>query len=196
MPEALTNDAIDQVFLQARSHNGWLDKPIDEELIRRLYSLLRQCPTANNCNPARFVFVRSDEARQRLLPALKGNNGEKMLTAPVTVIIATDTQFYELLPQLFKAYDLGATFRENPAAAQTIGFRNSSMQGAYLMLAARALGLDCGPMSGFDNAQVDAAFFADGRYQSNFLCSIGYGDAAKLRPIGDRLSFEQGCSFV
>lgn len=196
MSEALCDQAIDQLFLNARSHNGWLEKSVDEALLERLYSVLCQGPTANNCNPARFVFVQSEDAKQRLLPALKGANGEKMLAAPVTVIIAIDSQFLEFLPRLFTAYDLAAMLRDDPLTAASIAFRNSSLQGAYLILAARALGLDCGPMSGFDSDKVNEAFFPDGRWQTNFLCSLGYGDVAKLRPKGPRLSFEQSCRIV
>jgi 3-hydroxypropanoate dehydrogenase len=196
LSQALAEQAIEQLFLNARSHNGWLEKPVDEAVIKRLYALLSQGPTANNSNPARFVFVQSDAAKQRLLPALRGLNGEKMLTAPVTAIIAIDSQFHELLPQLFTAYDLAARLREEPALAATIAFRNSTLQGAYLILAARALGLDCGPMSGFDSDVVDAEFFPDGRWKTNFLVSLGYGDASKLYPKGARLSFEQSCYIV
>lgn len=196
MSEALSEHAIEQLFLNARSHNGWLDKPVGEALIKRLYLLLSQGPTANNSNPARFVFVQSDEGKQRLLPALGGLNAEKMLTAPVTAIIAIDSQFHELLPQLFTAYDLAERLRAEPAIASTIAFRNGTLQGAYLMLAARALGLDCGPMSGFDSERVNAEFFPDGRWKTNFLCSLGYGDARKLYPKGARLSFEQSCTII
>lgn len=193
MSQSLSTDAIAQLFLEARSHNAWLDQPVPDVLLRQLYDTLKQGPTSNNCCPARFVFVRSAEAKQQLLPALKGHNGEKMLQAPVTAIVAFDSQFFDYLPELFPIYDAAAPYRANPQAAYTAALRNGSLQGAYLMLAARALGLDCGPMSGFDNAMVDATFFADGRWKSNFLCSFGYGDASKLRPAGARLSFEQVC---
>ncbi|MEK1908141.1 MAG: malonic semialdehyde reductase [Pseudomonas sp.] len=193
---ALDTTTLDQLFLQARSHNGWLDQPLPDALLQRLYDTLKQGPTSNNCCPARFVFVRSVEAKQKLLPALKGHNGAKMLQAPVTAIVAFDSQFFEFLPELFPIYDAAAPYRDNPQAAHTAALRNGSLQGAYLMLAARALGLDCGPMSGFDNAQVDAAFFPDGRWKSNFLCSLGYGDTSTLRPSGPRLSFEQACRLV
>lgn len=196
MSQALNAAVLDQLFLQARSHNGWLDQPVPDQLLHHLYDLLKQGPTGNNCCPARFVFVRSDAAKQQLLPALKGHNGEKMLNAPVTAIVAFDSRFFEYLPELFPAYDAAAPYRDNPQAAHTVGLRNGSLQGAYLMLAARALGLDCGPMSGFDNAQVDSTFFADGRWKSNFLCSLGYGDARALRPVGPRLSFAQACQLI
>lgn len=196
MTQALNAAVLNQLFVQARSHSAWLDQPVADAVLHQLYDLLKQGPTSNNCCPARFVFVRSEEAKQRLLPALKGHNGEKMLQAPVTVIVAFDSRFFEFLPELFPVYDAAAPYRENLQAAHTAALRNGSLQGAYLMLAARALGLDCGPMSGFDNTQVDATFFADGRWKSNFLCSLGYGDVGKLRPRGPRLSFSQACELA
>lgn len=196
MTHALNSAALDQLFLTARSHNRWQDREVPVELLRQLYQTLRQGPTSNNCCPARFVFVCSAEAKQKLLPALKGHNGEKMLQAPVTVIVAWDSRFFEHLPHLFPIYDAAAAFRDDPQATFVAGLRNSSLQGAYLMLAARALGLDCGPMSGFDADQVNAAFFPDGRWRSNFLCCLGYGDSAGLRPTGPRLSFEQACQVL
>ncbi len=193
MNPSLSDQALDQLFLKARSHNGWLDREVGDAQLKQLYSLVRQGPTSNNCGPVRLVFVRSQGAKQRLLPALKGHNGEKMLGAPVTVIVAFDSHFYEFLPELFPIYDAAAPFRENPQAAEVTALRNASLQGGYLILAARALGLDCGPMSGFDNGQLDAEFFPDGRWKSNFLCCLGYGDESSLRPQGVRLSFEQAC---
>jgi len=193
MTQPLDTAVLDQLFLKARSHSAWLDRDVSDDQLQQLYVLLRQGPTSNNCCPARFVFVRSAEAKQRLLPALKGHNGEKMLQAPVTAIVAYDSRFFEHLPQLFPIYDAAAPYRDNSQAAQIAALRNGSLQGAYLILAARALGLDCGPMSGFDNAQVDAEFFADGHWKSNFLCSIGYGDAVGLRPVGPRLAFGEAC---
>lgn len=193
MNTELSTQVLDQLFRTARSHNGWLDRDISVEQLEQLYDLLKHGPTSNNCCPARFVFVRSAAGKQRLLPALKGHNGEKMLQAPVTVIVAYDSRFYEHLPELFPIYDAGAPYRDNPQAARVAALRNGSLQGAYLMLAARALGLDCGPMSGFDPAQVDREFFADGRWQSNFLCSLGYGDVSRLRPAGPRLDFATAC---
>ncbi|EJM22908.1 nitroreductase [Pseudomonas sp. GM21] len=193
MTQPISKEAIEQLFIGARSHNGWRDQTVPDALLSQLYDMLKQGPTSNNCCPARFVFVRSNAGKQQLLPALKGHNGEKMLQAPVTAIVAFDTRFFEYLPELFPIYDAGAPYRDNPQGAHVAALRNSSLQGAYLMLAARALGLDCGPMSGFDNALVDATFFADGRWKSNFLCSLGYGDQSKLRPAGPRLSFAQAC---
>lgn len=196
MNKSLPSEALDQLFFDARSQNGWLDRPVFDDHLRQLYRLLRQGPTSNNCCPARFVFVRTPEAKQRLLPALKGHNGDKMLGAPVTVIVAYDSQFYERLPELFPIYDAGAIYRDNPQATFVGALRNGSLQGGYMILAARALGLDCGPMSGFDNAQVDGEFFPDGRWKSNFLCCLGYGDPQKLRPAGIRLEFEEVCQLV
>jgi 3-hydroxypropanoate dehydrogenase len=196
MMQPLDNAVLDQLFIKARSHNAWHDREVPDDLLRRLYELLRQGPTSNNCCPARFMFVRSAEAKQRLLPALKGHNGEKMLQAPITVIIAYDTRFFERLPALFPIYDAAAAYRESPTVAQAVALRNSSLQGAYLILAARALGLDCGPMSGFDNGLVDAMFFADGHWKSNFLCCLGYGDAGALRPAGPRLAFDEACGVL
>lgn len=193
MANPLQPAALDQLFLGARSHNLWQDREVPEGLLLQLYETLRQGPTSNNCCPARFVFVRTPEAKQRLLPAMKGHNGEKMLQAPVTAIIAWDSRFFELLPELFPIYDAAAPYRDNPQAALFAALRNSSLQGAYLILAARALGLDCGPMAGFDNALVDQTFFPDGRWRSNFLCCLGYGELAGLRPVGPRLSFDQAC---
>ncbi|MDX9875360.1 MAG: malonic semialdehyde reductase [Spongiibacteraceae bacterium] len=196
MAQPLDTAALEQLFTQARSHNGWLPRPVSDEQLQALYDLFKHGPTANNCFPTRVVFVRSDEAKQRLVPALMGANGDKVMTAPVTAIIAYDTQFFEWLPRLFPAYDAGAPLRENAQLAQTVALRNGSLQGAYLMLAARALGLDCGPMSGFNNAQVDAEFFPDGRWRSNFLCALGYGDPQALRPKGPRPAFDEVCQII
>lgn len=196
MREPLNQSSLDQLFLNARSHSAWKDTDVSEYLIKELYSLLRQGPTSNNCCPARFVFVRSAEAKDKLLPALKGHNGAKMLQAPVTVIVAWDSSFYEHLPKLFPIYDAAAQYRDSPDATYVAALRNGSLQGAYLMMAARALGLDCGPMSGFDNKAVDEAFFPDGRWRSNFLCCLGYGDDSKLYPAGPRLSFEEACRII
>lgn len=196
MTNSLSSIVLNQLFLAARSHNGWLDRSVEDEQLKELYSLFSQGPTSNNGCPARIVFVRSEEGKARLMPSLKGHNGDKVSKAPVTAIVAYDTRFFEFFPQLFPAYDAGAPFRDNPRAAEISALRNSSLQGAYLIVAARALGLDCGPMSGFDNAAVDAEFFPDGRWKSNFLCAIGYGDSAALRPKGSRLHFDQACQLA
>ena len=192
MSQPLDNTALQQVFLSARTFNAFNGDTVSDELLKQLYELVKWAPTSMNCQSAHFVFVKSDAAKQRLNPALMPGNQEKTMAAPVTVIVATDTQFYQHLPEQFPAIpDAKAMFEGNAEFSQSTAFRNSSMQGAYLMLAARMLGLDCGAMSGFDNKAVDAQFFPDGRYQSNFLINLGYGDDAGNYPRGPRLTFEQ-----
>lgn len=186
----LPKQALDQLFTEARTHNAWQDKPLEDELLRRLYDLTKWGPTSVNSQPMRLVFVKSPEAKEKLLPALQGGNVEKVRTAPATVIVAHDERFYDHLPELFPAK---ALFENDASASHESAFRNGSLQGGYLMLAARALGLDVGPMSGFDNAKVDEAFFKGTTWKSNFLCNIGYGDIAKVWPRGPRLSFERAC---
>lgn len=184
---------MDRLFLQARSHNAWTDRPVEDRTVRALYDLARWGPTAANGNPGRFVFVRSAAAKQRLLPHVNPGNVDKVAAAPCTVIIAGDTRFHELFPKLFPARDMRAAFEGKPALIEETVARSSTLQGAYLMIAARLLGLDCGPMSGFDKAGLDAEFFPDGRWRSNFLCNIGYGDAQGLFPRNSRLDFEEAC---
>jgi 3-hydroxypropanoate dehydrogenase len=196
MPTALDDKALDQLFRQARTQNGWQDKKVSHEVLGQLYDLLKMGPTSANCCPARFVFVMSPEAKARLKPCLSPNNVEKTMAAPVTVIVAYDTEFYDKLPMLFPHTDARSRFVGNPTLIQSTAFRNGSLQGAYLILAARALGLDCGPMSGFDNGKTDAAFFPDGKVKSNFLVNLGYGDPSKVRPRGPRLAFEETCQIV
>ena len=193
----LSDDGLDLLFRQARSHNAWKDEPVSETLLRAVYDLTRMGPTSANCSPARFVFLASKEAKERLVPHLFEGNINKVRTAPVCVIIAYDTQFYEKVPELFPHRpQMKEYFSGNPAFAQDTAFRNSSLQGAYFMLGARALGLDCGPMSGFKNDGVDTEFFPDGRWKSNFICSIGHGDPAGLFPRSPRLSFEDACKVL
>lgn len=192
----LNQAALDTLFYNAHTHNGWLDRPVTDAQLQQLYDALRWAPTAANGSPARLVFVRSEEAKAKLAPALSEGNLAKTLAAPVTVIVGMDLAFHEQLPQLSPAVDARAWFVGNDALIQSTAFRNASLQGGYLILAARALGLDVGPMSGFDNAKVDAAFFAGTAIESNFICNIGYGDAAKVRPRAPRLSFEQACRIV
>lgn len=192
----LNQAALDTLFYNAHTHNGWLDRPVTDAQLQQLYDALRWAPTAANGSPARLVFVRSEEAKAKLAPALSEGNLAKTLAAPVTVIVGMDLAFHEQLPQLSPAVDARAWFVGNDALIQSTAFRNASLQGGYLILAARALGLDVGPMSGFDNAKVDAAFFAGTDIESNFICNIGYGDAAKVRPRAPRLSFEQACRIV
>jgi 3-hydroxypropanoate dehydrogenase len=190
----LNETTLDALFLKARTYHHWLDKPIDPVLLERLYELFRMGPTCMNSSPARFVFLVTEVGKEKLKPALKPGNIEQTMSAPVTVIVAHDSRFYDYLPQLFpQSPKARSGYADNPALAASTAFRNGSLQGAYLILAARALGLDCGPMSGFDNAAVDKTFFPDGRWSSNFLVNLGYGYPEKLHPRGPRLSFEEAC---
>jgi len=190
---ALSDDAFDQLFRQARTYNAFSGE-VDDATLQRLYDLLKWGPTTANSCPARFVFVKSAEAKARLEPALDEGNRTKTMAAPCVVIVAHDLDFYEKLPVLFPHTDAKSWFEGKPdSALETVCLRNGSLQGAYLILAARALGLDCGPMSGFDNAKLDAAFFPDGRWKSNFLCNLGKGDPAKVFPRNPRLTFEEAC---
>jgi 3-hydroxypropanoate dehydrogenase len=193
MSVAVEERVLDQLFRQARTHNGWLDKPVSEQTLRQLYDLAKMGPTSANCQPMRLVFVKGDEARKQLASCVAPGNLAKVQTAPVTAIVAHDSEFYEQLPRLFPHTDARSWFVGNPELIRTTAFRNGTLQGAYLILAARALGLDCGPMSGFDNAKVDALFFPDGKVQSNFLVSLGYGDVSKLFPRSPRLDFDEAC---
>jgi nitroreductase len=196
MAERLDSTALDQLFRTARTRKGWSSRLVSEQQLRELYDLLKLAPTSANASPARFVWVRSPEGKERLAARASENNRPKILAAPVTVIIGYDLDFYEQMPKLIPGPG-GLSYREryqsNPEVAQITAFRNSSLQGGYLILAARALGLDCGPMSGFDNAAVDAEFFAGTRVKSNFICSLGYGTDENLRPRNPRLDFEEAC---
>lgn len=187
---SLPESALRQLFLDARTHNGWLDKPVDIDQLRQLYELTVMGPTSANAQPARFVFVQSREAKEKLRPFLAPGNLDKTMTAPVTVIVGTDYEFYEKLPEFFPHADARAWFIGNDALINTTAMRNSSLQGAYLIMAARALGLDTGAMSGFDSVGVDEAFFAGTQVRSNFLVNIGYGDASKLFPRSPRPDFD------
>ena len=196
MHSALPADALDQLFRTARTHNE-IGGEVSDELLHQLYDLLKWGPTTANSCPARFVFVKSPEARAKLGPALDEGNYKKTMAAPVTVIVAYDTAFFEKMPYLFPHTDAKGWFDTKPKdAIETICLRNGSLQGAYLLLAARALGLDCGPMSGFDNAKVDEAFFAGTSWKSNFLVNLGYGDASKLFPRSPRLAFDEAARIV
>jgi 3-hydroxypropanoate dehydrogenase len=192
----IDDNALDLLFRTARTHNGWQPKPVPESLLRAVFDLAKMGPTSANCSPMRLVFVVTPEGKARLEPALSAGNLEKTLAAPVTAIVANDTQFYEELPRLFPHADARPWFTGNATLAATTAMRNGSLQGAYLILAARALGLDCGPMSGFDPAKVDAEFFPDGRFKSNFLCNLGYGDPSKLFPRSPRFDFDDVCKLV
>jgi 3-hydroxypropanoate dehydrogenase len=194
---SVDESAIDQIFRTARTQNGFLNQPVGDAQLRELYELLKWGPTSNNCSPARFVFLRTREAKERLRPSLMPGNVEKALSAPITVIVATDEAFFEKLPLLLPHNPNAIHLYEgHPELAQSTGFRNGTLQGAYLIFAARALGLDCGPMSGFDNGKVDAEFFAGTSVRSNFLCNLGVGDPAKLFPRSPRLSFEEACRLL
>jgi|SRR3984893_2871545 len=192
-PSKISGDALDQLFREARTHSAWLPKRVPVETLREAYELARMGPTSANSSPARFVFLQSEAAKARLLPALASPNVEKTRTAPVTVIVAWDTEFYERLPQLFPHADMRAYFVGNQPLIDETAFRNGTLQGGYFILAARAVGLDCGPMSGFDPAKVNAEFFPDGKWKANFLCNLGYGDPSKLFPRNPRLEFDEAC---
>lgn len=189
----ISSESLDQVFREARTHWVWRPEPVPIELLKEAYSLAALGPTSANSSPARFVFITSPEAKARLLPAMAPGNVEKTKTAPVTVIIAYDIEFHERLPHLFPARDMRSIFAGNAALIQETAFRNGTLQGGYFVLAARALGLDCGPMSGFDQQKVNAEFFPDGKWKANFLCNVGYGDPGKLFPRNPRLKFEEAC---
>ncbi|QDO98951.1 malonic semialdehyde reductase [Ferrovibrio terrae] len=188
--------ALDTLFRTARTHNGWLDRPVTDDDLHRLYDLMKMAPTSANCSPARIVFVRSAEAKARLKPAMGPGNLEKTMAAPVTAIIGYDLQFAEHMPRLFPHNPDARNWFNDPKVAEMVAFRNGSLQGAYFILAARAVGLDTGPMSGFDNARVDAEFFPGGRVRSNFLCNLGHGDSTKLFARSPRLEFAEACEVL
>ena len=212
MSQAVDDATLDTLFREARTYAKWQPRPVADQTLKELYEILKWAPTSSNAAPARFAFLRSKEAKERLRPALALGNVEKTMTAPVTVIVAYDMKFYDQLPLLFpQAPGMKALFENNPQLVEVTAKRNSTLQGAYLILAARSLGLDCGPMSGFDNAKVDEAFFAagkecpggadqeffpDGQVKSNFLCNLGYGDASSLFPRLPRLPFNAACSLL
>lgn len=189
----LDDAALDTLFRTARSQNRWLPRPVDPALLQRLYALMSLGPTSANCSPARLVFLTTPEAKERLRPAVSKGNLEKTMAAPVTVIVAQDEAFYEQLPKLFPHADARAWFTGNAAFAHETALRNSSLQGAYLMMAARSLGLDCGPMSGFNAKLVAETFLAGTGWTANFLCNLGYGDPEGLFPRLPRLSFDEAC---
>ena len=189
--KALNDAALDQLFRQARTVHAFKPEPVSDETLRQLYELLKWGPTAFNAQPARYVFVKSAEAKARLIPALSPGNVPQVQSAAVTVIVAHDSRFAEHLPTQFPGYDAKAVFDANPAMVEPTAFRNSSLQGAYLILAARALGLDCGAMSGFNAQAVNETFFADGRYKANFLLNLGVADPAGVYPRAPRLGFDE-----
>jgi len=194
--ERLDDDGLDLIFRTARTHNVWTDRPVSDDLLRQVWDVARFGPTSANCSPMRVVFVRTPEGKARLKPALSEGNRDKTMAAPVVAIIAYDTRFFEHLGQLFPHNPEARSWFDGPGkeeSARATAFRNGTLQGAYLMIAARAHGLDCGPMSGFDAAKVDAAFFPDGRFKANFLCSLGHGDASALFPRSPRFAFDEAC---
>ena len=196
MGDNLDDAALDLIFRAARTHRYWIDRPVPDDVLRAAYDLAKMAPTSANCSPMRVVFVKSPAAKARLKPALIPGNVRQTMAAPVTAVIGHDLRFYDLLPRLYPPADARAWFAGNDALIRSTAMRNGSLQGAYFILAARALGLDCGPMSGFDNAKVDAEFFPDGRVGSNFLCNLGYGDETRLGPRSPRLDFAEACAVV
>lgn len=209
MSNQLDEDGLDLLFFKARTHNAWLAKPVSDDVLRRLYDIMKWGPTSANCSPARILFLRTPEAKERLRPALAPGNVEKTMAAPVTAIIGYDGKFFEQLPKLFPHADARAWFADTPELAEVTARRNSSLQGAYFMIAARALGLDCGPLSGFDQTKVDHEFFPgtkqlnfeyeyfpDSHIKTNFLCNLDYGDPIKLFPRSPRLDFDEACKLL
>jgi 3-hydroxypropanoate dehydrogenase len=193
---ALDSTALAQIFTEARTHSVWLDTPVPDALLQQVFDLAKMGPTSANCQPLRIVFVKSAAAKEKLKPCLDKGNVAKTMQAPVTAIFGMDMEFYEQLPKLFPHTDARSWFVGNETLIHNTAFRNGSLQAAYFMLAARALALDCGPMSGFDNAAVDAAFFGGTAVKSNFICSLGYGDASKLHPRSPRPGFAEFCKVV
>ncbi len=196
MNKILSDSGLDILFRQARTHSHWSDGDVSDVLLQAVYDLDKMPPTSANSSPMRLIFLRSQDAKDRLKPALSTGNLAKTMAAPVTAIIGYDTQFYEELPRLAPHGNARAWFEGNPALIEETAFRNGTLQGAYFILAARALGLDCGPMSGFDRDMVDREFFPIGRIKSNFLCNLAYGDASKLHPRAPRLDFEDACQIL
>jgi 3-hydroxypropanoate dehydrogenase len=186
----------EQLFTEARTQNGYLPEPIPDGMLRELYNLMKWGPTSANCSPARFLFVRTPEAKLRLIECLSPGNVQKVREAPVTAIVGMNMEFYERLPKLFPHIDARSWFAGHPTKIYETAFRNSSLQGGYFIIAARALGLDCGPMSGFDAAKMDAAFWAGTTVKTNFICTLGKGDPAKVYPRNVRLSFEEACQLL
>jgi 3-hydroxypropanoate dehydrogenase len=196
MNQSLPASALSQLFTDARTHHTWQEKQVTDEQIQALYDLVKWGPTSMNATPARFLFIKSRAEKEKLLPALSGSNVQQVQEAPLVVIVAQDESFYDHMPKLFPVFDAKSMFAANRELAQTTAFRNSSLQGAYLLLAARALGLDAGPMSGFDNAKVDEIFFKGTSWKSNFISTLGYGDHSKVYPRGPRLTFDEAAKIV
>ena len=192
----ISPEAIDQLFTNARTANGFLDKPVEPATLRRIYEIACMAPTSMNTQPARFLFITTPAARERLLPAMSAGNLDKTRSAPVTVIVATDTRFFEFMPEIWHKPGAKENFESNPALATATANRNGTLGGAYFIMAARALGLDCGPMSGLDLNKVNSEFFPDGRWQANFAINLGYADRSKEFQRNKRLSFEQACKVL
>jgi 3-hydroxypropanoate dehydrogenase len=192
----MSANLFDLIFLQGRTHNVWLDKPVEDDQLRQIYELAKWGPTSANCCPMRITFVKSKEAKEKLKPHLSAGNVDKTMAAPATAIFAYDLEFYERLPKLFPHTNARSWYAGKPDHIAETAFRNGTLQAAYFMLAARSLGIDCGPQSGFNNAGVDAAFFADTPLRSNFLCNLGYGDSSKLHPRNPRLTFDEVCKIL
>ncbi len=192
----IDDSACDLLFREARSHNGWLDKPVADETLRAAFALTKMGPTSANCSPMRIIFIRTPDEKKKLEPCVSGGNFEKTMSAPVTAVIANDFEFYEHFDFLFPHDDARSWFTGNQTLIDTKAMRNGSLQGAYFMLACRAVGLDCGPMSGFENEMVDAIFFAGTKIRSNFLCNLGYGDPSALFPRSPRFAFEEVCTLL
>lgn len=192
----LTDTALNTLFFDARTQNEWRDTPVTDRQLQQIYDLMKWGPTSANCSPARIVFVKSPQAKEKLLACMNPGNIEKTKSAPVTAVIGMDMAFYDKLPRLFPHTDARSWFVGNQSLIETTALRNSSLQGGYFIMAARSLGLDCAPMSGFDADKMNEAFFAGTQVRANFVCSIGYGDPAKVHPRGPRLSFDETCSIV
>lgn len=192
----ISDACLDQLFNKSRTANGFIDKPVPASLLREVYDLAKMAPTSMNTQPTRYVFLTTPEAKARVMPAMMPANVDKTQSAPVCVIVATDTRFYEHMPQIWHKPEAKEMFEGNAAMASATAVRNGTLGGAYFIIAARALGLDCGPMSGVDLAKVNAEFFPDGRYQANFLINLGYMDGSKLFQRNPRLSFEQACQVL
>lgn len=192
----ISQECLDQIFLKARTANGFQDKPVEDQLLRRVYDIARMGPTSMNTQPTRYVFLKSPEARERLIPALTPGNVDKTRSAPITVIVANDTKFYEFMPEIWHKPEARDNFANNATLAANTATRNGTLGGAYFIIAARAMGLDVGPMSGVDLGKVNSEFFPDGRWQANFLINLGYGDDSKLFDRNKRLSFEQACQVL
>lgn len=196
MTQQVDDKGLDILFRNARTHNAWQDKPVEDGLLKDVFDLMKMAPTSANCSPVRIIFVKSKEAKERLKPCMAEGNVEKTMAAPVTAILGNDAMFYEHMPFLFPHTDAKAWFEGNQPLIDETAMRNGTLQGAYFILAARSLGLDCGPMSGFDTEKVEKEFFPNASVRVNFLCNLGYGDESGLFPRSPRFDFEQVCEVI